>query len=138
MYELNILGTVLAAIAAFMLGWAWYSNALFGKTWRRLSGVSEEQHLEMSKNKARMWKVMSLYFVSLLILAGFISYFLNTLLVVSIGEAWKLMACVWFGVALPATIGSVLWERRSWTFYAINVFYTLGSMLLISAVLLFV
>lgn len=134
--EINILGTIIAAVASFVFGWIWYSEKVFGKKWRELAGISAQMHDEMAQDKQKVRTTMVLYFVSLLILAGFVSYILGAMNISSIGEGWKLMVCVWFGVAVPATIGSVLWERRSWTYYAINVFYILVSMLVSSAILL--
>lgn len=35
MGELNLLAVLVAALSSFVLGGLWYSNALFGKAWRR-------------------------------------------------------------------------------------------------------
>ncbi len=41
--EINILAVFLAALSAFVLGGAWYSPALFGKTWQQETGVDSEK-----------------------------------------------------------------------------------------------
>lgn len=41
--EINWLAAIAAAVAAFVLGGAWYSPALFAKPWMRASGVTEEK-----------------------------------------------------------------------------------------------
>lgn len=41
--SINWLAAIVAAIAAFVLGGAWYSPALFAKPWMRASGVTEEK-----------------------------------------------------------------------------------------------
>lgn len=43
MPEINYFAVVAAAIAAFVLGGLWYSPALFGKTWQREVGLSDEE-----------------------------------------------------------------------------------------------
>jgi len=43
MPEVNYLAIAAAAIATFLLGGLWYSPALFGKTWQREVGLSDEQ-----------------------------------------------------------------------------------------------
>lgn len=40
---INWIGTIVAAILAFALGGLWYAPFLFGKTWQREAGVSDEQ-----------------------------------------------------------------------------------------------
>jgi Protein of unknown function (DUF1761) len=42
MPEVNYLAIVAAGIAAFVLGGLWYSPVLFGKTWQREVGLSDE------------------------------------------------------------------------------------------------
>ncbi len=133
--DIHILGTISAAFAAFVFGWVWYSDALFGKTWRKLAGVSDELHQQMAANKAIMIRTMILYFASLLLLGGCISYLLTMLNISMLGDALALAFCLWVGIAVPASIGSVLWERRPWSFYGINIFYILIAMLLAAGVL---
>jgi hypothetical protein len=43
MPEINWLAALAAAVASFVVGGLWYSPALFGKTWQRESGVTDEQ-----------------------------------------------------------------------------------------------
>lgn len=43
MEQVNFLAVLVAAASAFLLGGLWYSPALFGKTWAREAGVSDEQ-----------------------------------------------------------------------------------------------
>jgi hypothetical protein len=49
--DINIVGALLAAISSFLLGGLWYSPALFGKPWMRLSGLSQSQIDNASKLK---------------------------------------------------------------------------------------
>ncbi|MDF7777867.1 DUF1761 domain-containing protein [Sphingomonas sp. AOB5] len=42
MAEINWLAVVAAALAAFVLGGLWYSPMLFGKTWQKAAGLSDE------------------------------------------------------------------------------------------------
>lgn len=43
MPEVNYFAIVAAALAAFVLGGLWYSPVLFGKTWQREVGLSDEE-----------------------------------------------------------------------------------------------
>ncbi len=42
MSEINLMAVILAAVSSFILGGMWYSPALFGKPWARLSGAPEQ------------------------------------------------------------------------------------------------
>ena len=41
--SINWLAAIVAAIASFVLGGAWYSPALFGNAWMKASGMTEEK-----------------------------------------------------------------------------------------------
>jgi hypothetical protein len=43
MPEVNWIAVVVAAVASFLLGGLWYSPALFGKSWQREAGLTDEQ-----------------------------------------------------------------------------------------------
>lgn len=43
MMELNFLLVFATALIPLLIGFAWYHPALFGKTWMKVSGVTEEQ-----------------------------------------------------------------------------------------------
>ncbi len=56
--EINWFAALAAAVAAFGLGGAWYSPAMFGTAWMRASGVSPERAAQ-----ANMAKVFGVSFV---------------------------------------------------------------------------
>ncbi len=43
MPEINWLAALAAAVSSFVVGGLWYAPALFGKTWQREAGVTDEQ-----------------------------------------------------------------------------------------------
>ena len=43
MPNVNVLAVIVAALSSFLLGGLWYSNALFGATWRRAAAGPEIQ-----------------------------------------------------------------------------------------------
>lgn len=43
MPEVNFLAIIVAAVAAFVLGGLWYSPILFGKSWQREVGLSDDE-----------------------------------------------------------------------------------------------
>lgn len=139
--EINIIAVLVAAIASFVVGMLWYSPALFGNTWIRLMGFSEEEQTSM-KNEP-MTKKMTLAFIGNLVMAGVLSHML---VVWSATEfaVWGSTALTrglsfafWIWLALFATsmLGSVLWEKKPWKLYFINASYQLVNLLVIAAIL---
>ena len=40
--QINLLGVLLAAASALVVGMVWYSGSLFGKEWTKVTGVSDK------------------------------------------------------------------------------------------------
>lgn len=62
MGQVNYLAVLAAAVSAFLLGGLWYSPVLFGKTWMRLSGITEERAAQANQGKvfgvAFVWSLL--------------------------------------------------------------------------------
>lgn len=63
MITVNLLAVLVAALSSFAIGGAWYSNALFGATWRR------EAHDGREPGQGHPVKVFGLAFVFALVAA---------------------------------------------------------------------
>ena len=66
MAEVNILGAAVAALATFLIGGPWYSNALFGERWRKAMSAADMK-------PGHPAKVFGLAYVFSLIAAAFLS-----------------------------------------------------------------
>jgi len=64
--QLNWLAIGLGTFATFMLGWLWYSPAVFGKKWAQGSGVCLES-VNKAPAAAMMTQVLALFCLSLVI-----------------------------------------------------------------------
>ena len=67
---MEYLEVLIAAVAAFMLGFGWYT-ALFGKAWQTESGITDEQA------QSDMARTHGLAFLMMLIIAYGINYVIN-------------------------------------------------------------
>lgn len=132
---INFLAIFVTGVVSFLLGWLWYSDFVFGRRWRFLNGVSEESHQEMSRDKKRMMKSMGIYFLSLLIMTGVLARVLFYMGAYGIRDGLETAFWVWFGFVVPSMLGMVLWEKKSWEYYFINVGYILLA-LVVSGVIL--
>ena len=138
---INYLAVLACAIASMVLGFLWY-GPLFGKLWMSLSGMSPEQ-IEACKAKGggggNMMKSYALMFVGSLVMAYVLAYsivfasaYLN-----AAGIAGGLMAGFWswLGFIAPVTLGTVLWEGKSWKLWMLNNAYYLVLLLIMGGIL---
>ena len=126
--SINYLAVLVAALAGFVLGGAWYSKALFGKIWMKENGFTEEE-----LNKAKMGRIFAGAFLLALICAFYLSAFLagppNLLKGLTYGAI--------VGIGWVATsIGIVyLFERKSLILYIINAGYLALNLMVMGAII---
>ena len=105
MLEVNLLGAVVAALATFLIGGPWYSNALFGERWRKAMSVSDAK-------PGHPAKVFGLAYLFSLIAAGFLS----TLIPPGAGSLAGLQTGMLVGLCVVATsfgVNYVFANRRT-------------------------
>ncbi len=138
---INYLAVIVAAVANMVLGFLWY-GPLFGKQWMALMGMTKEK-MDAEKAKGGMWKVYLLAFIGSLVMAFILDHaiiFAGSYLGVSgwsaglQGGFWN-----WLGFIAPVTLGSVLWEGKSWKlWFLMNGYYLLSFLIMGSIVALWV
>lgn len=133
---INYWAVLVAAIANMVLGSLWF-GPIFGKMWVKTSGMAVEK-IEEAKKKG-MAGAYALMFVASLVMAYVLAHalvFANAYFGAS-GVSAGLMAGFWnwLGFVAPVTIGVVLWENKSWKYWAITYFYHLVGLLLMGAIL---
>ena len=114
--DINWIAVLLALVAAFMLGGAWYSRALFGDTWMREIGLTEEAI--QSANMART-------FGGTIILEGLAAIALAAFLGRDATWIEGLQTGLWIGLFFIATAYGItyLFEQRSFRIWLINAGY---------------
>ncbi|MBI2022290.1 DUF1761 domain-containing protein [Candidatus Daviesbacteria bacterium] len=132
MPEVNFVEIVVAAVAAIILGFLWY-GPIFGKTWMKLTGVTEAK-IKEAKEKG-MTKSYVLMMVGSLIMAYVLASFIElTGMVGAVGGAttgfWA-----WLGFAATVQSSKVLWGSDSWNLYFLETGYYLVSLLVMGAVM---
>lgn len=135
MVEVNYLAVLVAGLAGFSLGAVWY-GPLFGKKWQALMGFTEESMKSMAMTPA---KAMALGAVSSLVMAYVLFhvtvYASAYLQVAGLNAGLTSAFWMWVGFVGPVSLGSVLWEGKSWKLWFLNSGYNLGSLLIMGAVL---
>ncbi len=132
---MNIPAILAASALSFIIGWIWYSEPVFGRRWRALSGASEEHQRDMSDKKV-MIRTMLLYFISLVVLAAVLARTLFYMGAYGIGDGISTALWMWIGFVVPSMLGMVLWERKSWEYYFISTGYLLLALLVSGIVIM--
>ena len=130
MSNINYVSILVCGIAAMVLGFLWFGKMLFGKVWMKEAGVTEAQ--AKKSNGAVMYIAM---FIAALVEAYVLSVVLGmmgqlTLMSAAVGAFW-----VWLGFIAATTLGGVLAEGRSWTYFGIVTGYQLVLVIIMSAIL---
>ncbi len=135
----NYFAIVVSAIINMALGFFWY-GPLFGKQWVAMMGWSKK---DMEKGKEKMqkdgWKTYLLAFIGSLVMGFVLAHsliFASSYLAIS-GLSAGIMAGFWswLGFIAPVTLGSVLWEGKSWKLWLLMNGYYLVSLLMMGSIL---
>lgn len=122
-FHINWLAVVVAALVPMLVGFVWYHPKVLGNIWMKATGLTEE---ELRKSN------MPLIFGAALVLAFMLAMFLM-INVTGFGQedpkyhtfqhglAHGMMLTMLFVVPLFGT--NALFERRSWSWFLVNVGY---------------
>ncbi len=125
---LNWWAILAAALSAFLIGGLWYSPAAFGTAWRKANGF------KVNEPPPAPGKTFAVSFVLSLIMAFNLAMFLND---PKTTLAWGATAGFLAGFGWVAMgIGIVsLFERRRWSYVAVNGGYMTVALVIMGAIL---
>ncbi len=132
---MNYVAIVVAAIAAFLVGWLWY-GPLFGKQWMSLMGITKK---EMEKGKKEMQEQMPVMilvgFLATLAMAFVLAFFVS--LAQSPNALWGMCAgaIAWFGFVMTVLLNSFLYEKRPISLWMLNAAHYLVALVLMGAII---
>ena len=138
MVNINWIAVIVAAVAHFVIGFLWYS-VFFMKPWMKEMGLAKLSPKQRKEGMKEMPKNMAINFVTLLVTAWVLSY-----VIAYAGAFYKVTglqagiqsaAWVWLGFYATTLVNQVLWEKRSWKLYGINVSHHLVGLLAMGAIL---
>lgn len=130
MEELQVdwLAIVIAAVLNMIIGFIWYSRALFGKVWLKLAEVKEA---EIKKDKlAVVWGL-----INSLIIAYFLAFFEGYLNVTTVSDGVFVGFCAWLGFVATTQISCVIWAGKPVKLFLVETGYKLLSFLVMSGVI---
>lgn len=137
MPAVNSWAILICGVASMVLGFVWY-GALFRDLWVRLSH-HDMSHLSPEQKKAAANKGYALAFIGSLVSAYVLSAFItltdNAWGSTNLSHGLMVGFMGWLGFVAPVTLGSVLWEGKSWSLWILNNSYNLIQLLIFGAIL---
>lgn len=133
--SINPLAVIVSAVIGVVIGSFWYSPALFGTAWLKLSGIRMTPQKIRAAKKKGMGKSFALQFVGSLVMAFVLSALVNWVDAQTFGQGAAVAFWIWIGFILPVYLPSVLWEGKSWQLYWINVMYYLVTLVIMGGIL---
>jgi hypothetical protein len=133
---INYLAVLVAAVANMVLGFLWF-GPVFGKTWARLAGFTPERMKEAQQQPMTMSYVLMTIgsLVMAYVLAHSIAFASAYTGVTGASAGLMAAAWSWIGFVAPVSIGAVLWENKSWSYWALTFAYYLGGLLVMGVIL---
>lgn len=133
----NWWAVVVAALASVVFGFLWY-GVIFKNVYMKLVGMSPEQCMDSEKKKA-MKKNSVIMFIGSLVMSWVLLY--SIVYGASYNHVSGAIAGImagfwnWLGFIAPVSLGSVLWDGKSWKLWFFNNAYELISLLIMGYIL---
>ena len=128
LHTLNIWAVIAAAVSAFLIGGLWYSPVLFQRPWMRANRFESADLAHGGRART-----FGLAFLFALVMAIDLAMFLNGPgTTAAWGAAAGGLSALWVVLAIATT---ALFERRSFSYVAINAGYWFASFVVMGAIL---
>lgn len=129
---INVWELIVASLSTFVVGFLWYGNFLFGKSWQKLAGLSDED-----LTKGNMALIYGLAFVLNFIAALFISLFTEIAMMLGssafLAGLFAIVLCLGF-VATSFGV-NFLFSRKPLKLYLIDVGYMVVSFFVMGVII---
>lgn len=135
--DINIWAVLVAAVVHIVIGFVWYSPALFGKAWILLMGWNIETldgKAEWEKRQKDMNKTWIFTVLGALILSYALAYFVSMFFAETVGDALRLGFIAWLGFIATTSFINTVFTGKSKKLWAIDNGYPLVSMLVMSVI----
>jgi hypothetical protein len=130
--DINFFAVFAASVAHMLIGWAWYSEKLFGKRWRFLMGKGEADAEELRRQGR---KAMAASFLGALVMAYVLGHFVYFVGATNANDGIQIGFWVWLGFVATTGLTTVLFEGRPKGVYFINISYYLVSLIVMGIIL---
>jgi hypothetical protein len=126
--EVNYWAVIVATIVNMVLGSFWYSPQFLGKTWAKAHGFDIDQLWP------QIWNYVGAFFVAL-ILAWVFSMLTHAFGVTTFWGGMQLGFWIWLGFIATTHFSGVIWAKKSWMAYLIDMGYQFVIMIILGVLL---
>ena len=129
---MNLWFVLLAGVAGYVVGSLWFT-VLFGKTWSKLQGFTKTQ-IEETKKKGMVVGFI-VQFIGTVLMAYVLAFVIKGMGVSGFVGGMGTGIAVWFGFQATIMLGMVLWEKKPFRLYLINVTNYLVAMAIMGGII---
>ncbi len=133
--NVNLLSVLAAGIATMILGFVWYSPALFAKPWMREMGYDLNDKAKLKEMQKSAGPTYGIAFLAGLVSAFMLGKILSITPIDTALYGMKLGLGVWLGFVATVQLTGALFMKSSMKLLAINTGYQLVCYLVMGAIL---
>ncbi len=133
--NVNLLSVLAAGIATMILGFVWYSPALFAKPWMREMGYDLNDKAKLKEMQKSAGATYGIAFLAGLVSAFMLGKILSITPIDTALYGMKLGLGVWLGFVATVQLTGALFMKSSMKLLAINTGYQLVCYLVMGAIL---
>ena len=137
---INPWAVLVAAVVAYLIGWAWYSPILWQKPWMAARGDNGSNWAESGKKE--MPKIMLYGFINTLLMSFVIAIFLVLTGVSTLTETLQVALLLCFGFVVTVKFNDLLytsrpphWGKNAQLLFLIDVGYQIVLFIVVSTIL---
>jgi hypothetical protein len=131
--NVSVVGVLLAAISAMIVGTIWYSKAVFGGQWMSMMGISDKD-MKKGMAQAMVWLV-GISLVTAFVLAQFIVYVHAYMGGSWLAAGFETALWAWLGLAATAIFAHGVFDPRDKKVLYINAVNRLVTLLVMGLII---
>jgi hypothetical protein len=134
-WGVNLWAVLVCALADMVLGFLWYSPALFARPWMVLMGYDPNDKAKIAEMQKSAGPSYALSMVASVLSAAMLGKIIAVATVVTALYGMKIGLAVWLGFVTTVQLTNALFSRQPAKLYAINTGYQLVCYIVMGAIL---
>ena len=132
---LNVWAVLAAAVSTMVIGFLWYSPALFARPWMKLMGYDPDDKVKIAEMRKSAGPTYSLSLVASILSAAVLAKIIQIATINTALYGMKIGLAVWLGFVTTVQLTNALFSRQPAKLYAINTGYQLVCYVVMGAIL---